>query len=87
MSSRDKGREALNGGTNGGKEVGGKADATGEWRSRGRRREDANAESESDRRVGGWEREQGWWGWGQGLLAWERCEVVSKPPELPPVPV
>lgn len=29
-------------------------------------------------------REQEWWGWGQGLQAWERCEVVSEPPKLPP---
>lgn len=61
---------------------GGKADVAGEWRSRGQRREDGNAESESVRRVGG--REQEWWGWGQGLQAWERCEVVSEPPKLPP---
>lgn len=61
MSSGDKQREALNGGTNGGKDVGEKAVAAGEWRSRGRRREDASTESESDRRVRGW-REQGWWG-------------------------
>lgn len=86
MSSRDKGREALNGGTNGGKEVGGKADAAGEWRSRdGGGRMLTQSQKVTD--AWGGEREQGWWGWGQGLLAWERCEVVSKPPELPPVPV
>lgn len=57
MSSGDKQREALNGGTNGGKDVGEKAVAAGEWR----RREDGSTESESDRRVRGWQ-EQGWWG-------------------------
>lgn len=54
MSSGDKGSEGLKGGTKGGREgLGEKADAAGEGRSRGRRREDANAELESDRCVVG----------------------------------
>lgn len=82
MSSRDKGREALNGGTNGEKEVGGKADAAGEWRSRGRRREDANAESESDRRVGG--ARTGMVGVGSGFAGVGEMRSCVKAPQAPP---